>query len=134
MPSSAEHRDKADRNRKLLDTLKTSGVPEWIAVVAFYTALHLVERLSACESIHNANHQDRLAYLNRHKKHRVIHASFQTLYDASQIARYGTVNQFDRAFPADTVEKTLVRKYLAAIEMYVLAHFAQPAAAPPVSP
>ncbi len=47
MPKSAEHREKAERNQKFLDALKDNDdVREWKAVVAFYTALHLVERLS----------------------------------------------------------------------------------------
>ena len=52
-------------------------------MVAFYTALHLVERLAAWENIHHSKHPDRLDYLTRHKQHRVIHADFQTIFDAS---------------------------------------------------
>jgi|GEM_PF-1731728 len=126
MPSSKEHRDKADQIRAFLGQLvSTNAEPAWIAVVAFYTAMHLIERLAACENIHNSKHPDRLNYLIKHKKHRAIHADFQTLFDASLVARYGTVNQFQKAFPSAAVA-TLVNHHLAGIEAYVNAHFAPP--------
>ncbi len=134
MPSSAEHKDKADRNRSFLATLKGTGTPEWVAVAAFYTALHLVERLAACDSIHNDKHQDRLHYLKKHRKHRTIHAHFSALFDASLIARYGTVNQFNKAFPGDTVEQVLVNQCLAAIETHVTTDFQPPTGATGISP
>ena len=124
MPSSSEHREKAERNRRLLDTLDHSAAPEWAATIAFYSALHLVERLSACESIHHSLHQDRAAYLHKNKKHRSIHASFLSLFDASLVARYGTVNQFAKAFPGDTVKRQLIDKHLVGIESHVSNHFA----------
>src|SRR5258708_1936649 len=106
MPSSAEHKEKAQQH---LDFLHSgSPTPEWASVVAFYAALHLVERLCACENLHIANHHDRLSWLNKHPKHRTIHADFLALYDASRVARYGTCKQFKNAYPADTVRKQLI--------------------------
>src|SRR5262249_38659635 len=98
---------------------------------------HLVERLCACDSVHSMKHQDRLSYLVKHKKHRAIHPDFLALYDASLVARYGTVNQFRKAYPGDTVQKKLIDKCLAAISAHVHAHFNPPpvqAPHPPVSP
>src|SRR5436309_2871383 len=119
MPSSKEHKEKAERNRHALDELiATNGAPEWIAVVAFYTTLHLVERLAACENLHHSKHPDRLNYLTRHKQHRVIHPHVLAIFDASLVARYGTVNQFAKAYPGTTVVDVLVNKHLAAIEAY----------------
>ena len=49
MPCSAEHRDKYQANRNLLNT-GNNGTPLatldgcWAAIVAFYAALHLVEK------------------------------------------------------------------------------------------
>ena len=136
MPSSKEHKDKAARNRATLDSLIANyGAPEWMAVVAFYTALHLVERLAAWENIHHSKHPDRLDYLTRHKQHRVIHADFQTIFDASLVARYGTLNQFTKAYPGNAIVDVLVNKHLTAIETYVDRHFNPPAphATPPPS-
>lgn len=126
MPSAKEHQEKADENRAFLSQLLASnGDSKWIAIVAFYTAVHLAERLAACENVHNSNHPDRLNYLSKHKKHKAIHANFLTLYDASLIARYGTVNQFQKAFSSIAVTQ-LVDTHLAAIEAYVKAFFLPP--------
>lgn len=127
MPSSAQHREKAERNSLCLQALLGGSSPEWMAVVAFYTALHFVERLAACDNVHNAKHPDRLDYLKRTKKHRCIYTAFLALFDASLVARYGTVNQFNAAYPGDTVEKILVKNHLSAIEKHVASQF------PPIS-
>jgi hypothetical protein len=134
MPSSAQHKEKAERNRACLLALSGTNSPEWQAIIAFYTALHLVERLSACDSIHNTKHQDRLDYLKKHKRHRVIYTNLASLFDASLVARYGTVNQFNTAYPDDTVEKILIAKHLGAIETYVASWFPSPPPAPPPPP
>ena len=47
MPSADQHRHKAERNRKFLDSISREEFPEWVVVGAFYTAVHLVERLRA---------------------------------------------------------------------------------------
>ncbi len=125
MPSSSEHQQKAERNRAFLESLKDSPATEWLAIAAFYTALHLVDRLCACENLHCDRHQDRLSWLNKHKKHRAIYTDFAVLYDASLVARYGTVNQFEKAFPGDAIKR--ICKHLASIERYVDGHFNPPA-------
>lgn len=121
MPSSREHKEKADSNRAILAFL--TGSPEWTAVAAFYLAMHLVERLAACDNLHHSKHPDRFNYLLRHRKHRKIYAAFSALFDASHVARYGTVNQFAKAYRDDTVERILVKEKLASIESHVKAHF-----------
>ncbi len=129
MPSSQQHKEKSRENRVFLDFLiANNGPPEWIAVVAFYSALHAIERLSACDNRHYQKHQDRLAYLTGHKKHRAIHRDFAILFDASLVARYGTPNAFKQAFPGNTVVDVLVNSCLVAIEAYVDAHFNPPLA------
>lgn len=123
MPSSSEHSDKAELHVGFLRTINATTQPEWAAVVAFYTALHLIERLAACESIHHDRHQTRLFYLLRHKKHRIIHSDMSVLRDASEKARYGTVNQFRRAFPGDRTSRILIGECLARIQEHVEASF-----------
>src|SRR5262245_17056165 len=106
MPSSAEHKEKAQQH---LDFLHSGALtPEWEAIVAFYAALHLVERLCACENLHIANHHERLSWLAKHAKHRAIHPDFLALYDASLVARYGTCSQFKKAYPGEIVRKQLI--------------------------
>jgi hypothetical protein len=46
-----------EKAQQLLDFLHSGSLtPEWAAIVAFYAALHLVERLCACESLHIDKH------------------------------------------------------------------------------
>ena len=119
MPSSSEHKAKAELHRAFLTTIDVEAHPEWASVVAFYTTLHLVERLAACENKHHDNHNLRLNYLLVHKKHRVIHPDMSALRDASEKARYGTVNQFRRSFPGDFASEKLIDGCLARIQRHV---------------
>ncbi len=124
MPNSQEHKAKAARNRTFVDSIKGAVEnSDWVAIAAFYAAVHLVERLCAAESKHHVSHNARLAWVYRHRLHHSIHTAFAVLYDASRIARYGTINQFNQAFPGNTVEKMLVNVHLTAIEAYVAAYF-----------
>ena len=122
MPSSAEHRAKYEANRQLLDSGNNGGPlstlnPCWAAIVAFYAALHLVDRLAARNNYHPGNHGDRLAFVS--SRHRPILAAYNALKTASEIGRYGTVNQFNNAYPGTTVQDVLVDNRLVAIETYV---------------
>jgi hypothetical protein len=57
MPNSAEHQAKYTANRQFLNT-GNNGTPLstldgcWAAIVAFYSALHLVDRLAARINLH----------------------------------------------------------------------------------
>ena len=135
MPNSAEHHAKYVANRQLLDTAN-NGTPLstvdgcWAATVAFYAALHLVDRLAARINLHPATHGDRMRFVTRH--HRPIFADYNDLRVASEIARYGTLNQFNRAFPGNTVQSVLIDQKLVAIETYVTNIFNPPP--PPAAP
>ncbi|HYT91463.1 MAG TPA: hypothetical protein VEL76_22305 [Gemmataceae bacterium] len=133
MPNSAEHRAKYEANRNLLDT-GNNGTPLstldgcWAAIVAFYAALHLVDRLAARVNSHPAPpgaHSKRLRFVAN--QHRVIFVEYNDLKVASEIARYGTLNQFQRAFPGTTVQDILININLVAIETYVDSIFNPPA-------
>lgn len=98
MPGSAEHRAKHLANRHLLDT-GNNGTPLstldgcWAAIVAFYAALHCVDRLGAIAvpQVHPTPpgaHGKRLRFL--YANHRAIFAAYNDLKTASEIARYGT--------------------------------------------
>jgi hypothetical protein len=142
MPSSAEHRAKHQANRQLLDT-GNNGTPLstidgcWAAIVAFYAALHCADRLGAIASpqIHPTPpgaHGKRLRFLS--SSHHAIYAAYNDLKIASEAARYGTLNQFNRAYPGTTVQDVLIGKKLVLIETYVNNIFRPPAvAAPPAT-
>lgn len=129
MPNSSEHRAKYDLNRAFLDTGLAATQPEWAAVVAFYAAVHLIERLAAVERkgpVHHRTHQQRVAYLGYHARHRALFADYRELQEASEISRYGTPRQFQSRYTAATVQSQLIDTHLAAIELYVAAFFAPP--------
>jgi hypothetical protein len=138
VPSSIEHRAKHLANRKLLDT-GNNGAPLskmdtcWAAIVAFYAALHCVDRLGAIAvpQVHPTPpgaHGARLRFLQL--RHHAIYADYNDLKTASEFARYGTLHQFNRTYPGTTVQDILVNQKLAAIENYVNGHFPPPAPAP----
>lgn len=129
MPNSAEHREKYLANRLFLDTAN-NGAPlstldaSWAATVAFYAALHLVDRLAARSNLHPSSHADRLRFVAQH--HRAIFAPYNDLKVASEVARYGTRNQFTRAYPDTVVQHVLIDQHLVAIENYVENVFTPP--------
>jgi hypothetical protein len=136
VPSSAEHRAKHLANRQLLDT-GNNGTPLstldgcWAAIVAFYAALHCADRLAAILSppFHPTPpgaHGARLKFL--YSRHRGIYADYNELKTASEIARYGTLNQFTRSYPGTTVQDILIDQKLVTIENYVTGFFTPPAA------
>jgi hypothetical protein len=139
VPNSSEHQTKARLNRAFLNANGglAGGDNAWVAVVAFYTALHLVERLAARESIHHTGagaHGKRLRYLDTHAQHDVIYQNYLELKTAAEIARHGTVAQFTRAYPGNTTQTILIDTHLVAIETYVDRVFAPPPANTPPPP
>jgi len=137
MPNSTEHRAKYDLNRTFLNTGLATANPPWAAVVAFYAAVHLIERLAAAEQrgpIHHRTHTQRRLYLSKHRQHDVLADPYEALQDAAETSRYGTVAQFNARYAA-TVQSVLIDTHLVAIEDYVAAFFAPPSppAAPPVA-
>lgn len=132
MPNSAEHRAKYELNRAFLDTGLATTQPEWAAVVAFYAAVHLIERLAAVEvrgPVHHRTHGEREAYILRHRQHRILLRDYRKLQEASELSRYFTLHAFRSMYTAPTVQSQLVDAHLAAIEQYVTAFFAPPPAA-----
>jgi hypothetical protein len=115
MPKPKQHQEKADNSRAFLDSISANGPPDWMAVVAFYTAVHLVEKLRAYHGEHSENHEDRLAAVRR--DFRPIHTPCHELFNHSLIARYGTVGQF--TITVQEVKKLLIDTYLVAIEKFV---------------
>jgi hypothetical protein len=135
MPNSQQHRDKANHNRAALNSLDLGVCPDWVAVVAFYTAVHLVERLRTRQpkssDQHSVDHQDRLQFVQSH--HRSILTDYRELFNASLIARYETLNSFTIKYSQSDVRNVLVDRCLVVIEQYVAKIFAPPPAPSPSS-
>jgi len=125
MPTPEEHLIKYKLNRKFLDSNGGLGNQEerWATIVAFYAALHLVERLAARESRHHTSHAIREEYLAHHPQHSVIFKSYRQLQTASEFARYGSVGQFARYYSGNMVQNTLIDVHLVEIEKYAEAEF-----------
>lgn len=118
MPSADQHRRKAGRNRDFLGTIDIAAYPDWAATVAFYAAVHTVERLrKATGDGESDGHRDRLAYV-RHR-HPDIHYALTRLYDAAFLARYESVGVFFGKYPAEVVRDDLVGRLLPEVEGYV---------------
>ncbi len=119
MPKASEHKTKAAHNRQFLDGIACDGFPDWAAVVAFYTAVHLVERVRAASGDgHSENHDDRLAYVANN--HAEIHTALHILQNASMLARYQSRGDFFTQFQPEDVQTRLIDQFLAAIDAYVV--------------
>jgi hypothetical protein len=125
MPTDVEHTAVYRDNRTVLDgsggLLSTNS--RWAAVVAFYAAVHLIERLAAQDGCHHTRHSganSRQIYLAAHPVHHVLLHHLTALRTASELARYHSLSTFESAFPAADVDEQLVGVHLRAIEQYVL--------------
>lgn len=135
MPNQSQHQTKAKNNREFLDSFDWNTHPDWAAVVAFYTAVHLVERLRALDGQNSENHQDRLGYVQTN--HRAIHTEFHGLWNASKLARYEANAVFHRQFTNAEIRDLVIGEWLVAIEKYVENYVAArtlPSPKPPTSP
>src|SRR5262249_12626607 len=117
MPNRNQHRVKAENNRRFLNQIDPADNPEWSVVVAFYTAVHLVEQLLAERAGHSKDHQERLEFVQH--EHPQIHSDYQQLYNVSRLARYESRQDFFRQFSAEDVREKIIDGWLARIERYV---------------
>jgi len=118
MPSADQHRNKAERNRNFLNSISLTDYPEWVTVAAFYTAVHLVERLRAAASDGDStSHEDRLNYV-QHFMPSEFHSAYHILQNVSMLARYQSTADFFAQFQPQEVAEEIVAKRLALIEQY----------------
>ncbi len=120
MPDPKQHQAKADHNRACLELFSDDRFCDWMAVVAFYTAVHLVEKLRAYNGQHSIDHTDRNKAVRN--QYRQIHTGFHELYNWAYIARYSTLQKFTMA--SEEVRKVLIDRYLVEIEKFVAAQSA----------
>ena len=121
MPTADQHRIKAERNRKFLETINVNDHPDWVVVAAFYTAVHLAERLRAASGDGDSrDHDDRLTYIQL--QHPDIHTHYHILQNASMLARYQSNSDFFNQFQPDEIQQRIVDERLVPIENYVSAY------------
>ncbi|AXO94323.1 MULTISPECIES: hypothetical protein [Bacillus cereus group] len=88
IPSVAGHTDQYNKNKNFLNHLSTSKEPEhnWIITVAFYTALHLVEKELKNKGLSATNHVNRNTLIGKQLKN--IRKEYINLYRKSRESRY----------------------------------------------
>lgn len=120
-----EYLDLAERNQKLVQDLlglAASGTLqpppyEWIAVIAFYSALHYVNAYCwEVQKRETSSHPQRAAWVRQDSYLRACTGEYQRLWDAGGSARY------DRGFSVSATDANdLVHTDLRAVESIVMA-------------
>jgi hypothetical protein len=113
MATEAAHLLKAQHNQAFLGSLD-DRFPEWLAIVAFYKAVHLVEALFARSNIHSERHHERNRRLQEY--HPEIWVDFRVLYDVGRLVRYS-----ERGISAANARKHLIEHRLSAVEATIMA-------------
>jgi hypothetical protein len=125
MPNTASHLAVAGRNGDLIQHLTQTKDrhSEWLAVVAFYKALHLVDAMLFCDHPckHGGDHTERARILKVTQKYQNIYRNFRPLSAASCVARYlATDGREYSAFAAylspDQVMAVLINHHLKQVE------------------
>ena len=126
MSTDIEHLALANRNQATLEhlLLDEARCSEWIAAVAFYKSLHVVEAIFARESppFHVHNHHVRLERLKSKRAYSTFYSHFRAMWSAALVARYlayqpaPTTTQtyacFDDYLPAADIRPKLLDNYL----------------------
>lgn len=112
------HLLKAKRNKKILSKYLMQIIdkcPDWVAVVAFYTALHFVEAfLKRNHGINFKRHEERHTFMSEHV--REIYPAYYRLYDLGFKARYKSIKDAPNFDDADSA----VKYDLADVEKFVI--------------
>ncbi len=130
MPSEKAHIQLAVRNQEALDHLcgDSERFPEWIATIAFYKALHVVEavftRAKGLGLQHGDSHRTRAEILKKTKRFTNLYKHYHPLWTASTIARYlqdhstgKTFSAFTDYLTTDQVLRILVGHHLKQIQI-----------------
>jgi hypothetical protein len=147
MPSETEHLVVASRNQELINHLipHIDRFAEWITVIAFYKALHIVEAVfyRTHREKHGRNHESREQMLKTTKRYQQIYRHYRPLWAASTVARYledrsrgQEYSSFsDYLKPAD-VQARILNHYLRQLEnsaQAILGTITPPSPPPPAS-
>ncbi len=128
MADMNNHLAVAVKNQELIEHLIVTKDrhSEWVAVVAFYKALHLVDAMLYCDHSdrHGVDHSHRQQILKKNRKYENIYKHYRQLSAASSIARYlehGPENYraFSEYLDPDKVVSLLVNHHLKQLEISV---------------
>ena len=108
MATEEAHLNKAKTNQAFLETIPDE-FSDWLGIVAFYTAVHLVEAMFARQGAPSHDHAHRNRRLKR--QHPAIWRNFRPLYNASNLLRYT-----DRQIDAKKIREELIETRLKTVE------------------
>jgi hypothetical protein len=111
MATERAHQLKAASNQSFLEQIGDAHA-EWIATVAFYKAVHLVEAVRARKVQHSTNHQQRNDWVRRQFPN--LWMEYRPLYDISRLVRYT-----ETSITARQARDELVGKRLQTLEQIV---------------
>lgn len=131
MASEQDHIALANRNHDALRALLSSNGehPEWVATIAFYKALQILEATFAFKGLgHGHGHQKRLEIIQDARNgYQSLRRHYEALQEASEIARYlgtrmdpsgGLYADFSQYMSMDDVREDLLKKRLTNVEMH----------------
>jgi hypothetical protein len=116
MASASQHQEKAEHHLNFLKTI-SDDFPDWMATVAFYAAVELVEQLFAERGIHSRSHEDRNQAVGRN--FRSIKQAYKALYNASMDARYESKEHW---VSLGEVKEELIARRLHHIQTFICSH------------
>lgn len=109
----------AVHNQRVLDCLveRIDEFPDWVATVAFYKALHVVEAVfyrAPGVRNHGQSHEDRENILKRTRRFRELYNHYRPLWSASMVARYigDRETKFTDYMSPDMVQSKLLDHHL----------------------
>lgn len=142
-----DHLTLANKNHHAIVCLLDSGRsaealvirhPEWIATIAFYKAIHIVEAIFISRGIvSSTDHNNREEKLKTRLKDQALFRDYKALDSASRVARYlsdgskssgkptTTYRTFDDYIKPDDVVPLLLKDRLSAIEKSAQQHLPQ---------
>jgi len=130
MATEVDHIAFANRTHKTIKLLLSDSQTHspWIAIAAFYKALHVAEAVFAADRKHCGNHGEREVLLKTTRKYEKICEHYLPLSRASTIARYLVTHQcFDTYLTADKVISQLLKHELTQVEKSAVKFLTDPA-------
>jgi len=139
MATELEHIALANKNHEALVVLLRSAGdhPEWVATIAFYKALQIIEATFAHKGLgHGHGHSKRLEVLQDNKNgYSSLCKHYEALLEASEVARYlgaraiggAGYTSFTSYMTMADVKSDLLQKRLMNVEMHARAFLSPPA-------
>ena len=138
MSLEADHIELANRNHETLLYLmkEAESHPEWVATVAFYKAVQIIEAVFDADSRGHSNGHDSRIDTLKCPKYRELFKAYRPLYAASLVARYledtsarkfeagnppsKRYSSFADYMPAESVVHRLLKKRLNVLEQHAV--------------